>query len=141
MKTQEYIDQLVDKTIEKALDKAIVELSKSTELETFAMLIQDTHCVTEVLPSSRDYYFDNSVLMDSLKEFGNEQIETEKAEGFCIVFQTEVPLHGKNQQAIGLFFKMKDDYLALKSRMYYFPFNRLGNIPQIDFESAFASEA
>ena len=63
------------------------------------------------------------------------------ANRFCVVFQTEVPLHEKNQQAIGLFFKMKDDYLALKSRMYYFPFNRLGNIPQIDFESAFASEA
>lgn len=141
MKSHEYIEQLVDTVIEKALDKGIAELHAKTQLEPFGMLIHDRHTVSEIIPNSREYYYDQSVLIDSLKEFGNEQITNGDSEGFCIVFQTEVPLQGKSHHAIGLFFRMKDDYLSLKSRMYYFPFQYLGNIPQINFELAFASEA
>ncbi len=134
------IDILVDKTVEFAIDEATQKLNSEQKFQPFSFLINSDGGFTSVIPAVYDYYFDESVMVDSFKSFGNEKLMG-TAEGFCICYTSSVSLKGGEAEVIVVFCKFKNDHLPLKTRIYYFPFTTSHGSVFIDFEASFASEA
>lgn len=131
------IETMVDKAIDEAIDRAVLVLKNEKILSPFMFLINENNFIS-VVPTEKDYYYDDSVMVDSFKSFANEKLT--EVEGYCVVYDKKTTIKGLEMNIIAIFIKMKNDTLPLKTRVYYFPYNIVGENPMIDFELAFASE-
>ena len=136
----ETLEKIIDSAIDTAIDAAVNILNTKKELNTFCFLINSDQCFTSVVPNETEFIFDESYIVDSFKDFGNEKMEDAGTEGFCITYSQTVKLRDTETDAIVIFLKLKNDHLPLKTRIYYFPYSFVSGKPFVDFESAFASE-
>lgn len=134
------LEKLIDTAIDTAIDAAVNILNAKKQLNVFCFFVNSDGCFTSVVPNETEFNFDESYIVDSFKDFGNEKMEDAGTEGYCITYSQTVKLHGTETDAIVVFLKLKNDLLPLKTRIYYYPYNFVDGRPFVDFESAFASE-
>ena len=134
------LESLIDTAIDTCIDTAIGILNTKKQLASFCFLINSDQCFTSVVPNTTEFNFDESYIIDTFKDFGNEKMEESEALGYCITYSQKIQLKGTESNSIVIFVKLKNDYLPLKTRLYYFPYHFVSGKPYIDFASAFASE-
>lgn len=136
----ENLEETIDKSIEYAIDQVIQKLNENQHFDPFCFLIQHDGCFTDVVPTETDFRFDETYMTDSFKDFGNDKLEENFAEGYGLITKKEITLNDEKQESICIFLKFQNDWLPLKTRIYYFPYLIIGRKPSILFDRAFASE-
>lgn len=132
----ENFEDFVEKYINAAIDIAVNILDKKQMLPPYSFLIENDGNLQTVFPDESNYLFEDQMLVDSFKDFGNQKIAEENI-GFCVIYNSKI---NAENNAITLFFKFKNDTLPLKTRVYYFPYFFQNQKPFVLFEKAFSSE-
>ena len=68
------IETMVDKAIDEAIDRAVLVLKNEKILSPFMFLINENNFIS-VVPTEKDYYYDDSVMVDSFKSRGRESYD------------------------------------------------------------------
>jgi|GEM_PF-902922 len=136
----ENFEDFVERYINAGIDIAVHILNEKRLLPPYSFLINHDGNLQTVIPNEADFLFEDHVIIDYFKDFGNQKISENLNAGFCVIYNSKINKGTGISDAITLFFKFKNDTLPLKTRVYYFPYFFQNQKPYINFELAFSSE-
>lgn len=136
----ENFEQQLDQYLTAALDIAVHILDRKGILPPYSFLILNDNSLQTLVPKTTEFLYDDPELIDTFKEYGQQEMVLGKAAGYCVISSSPLPGRGLTINAITVFFKFLEDPLPLKTRVYYFPYHLQNGKPAVLFEAAFSSE-